>query len=222
MLVTMDLETLPSADPAVRDLLAARIKPPAAMKKADTIAKWEAEDKPALIEEAVAKTSFDGTYGSIAVIAWAIDDGPVNNIITADKLPEREMLAQFMLIINGTCTSYKRPVFVGHNLHAFDLPFLWKRCVINRVKPSPWIPFGVKPWSERLADTMLMWDDRRDKSISLDALCRVLGVDTPKGDMDGSKVAAAWAEGRYADVAAYCMADVAATRECYKRMRFES
>ena len=31
--------------------------------------------------------------------------------------------------------------------------------------------------------------------------------------MDGSKVAAAWAAGRYADVAAYCMADVAATRE---------
>ena len=43
MLVTMDLETLPSADPAVRDLLAARIKPPAAMKKADTIAAWEAK-----------------------------------------------------------------------------------------------------------------------------------------------------------------------------------
>ena len=222
MNIYLDLETLPSADPAVRDQLAARIKPPAAMKKADTIAAWEANEKPALIEEAVSKTSFDGTYGSVCVIGIAFDDREPATLSASLGDSERDILRALMAAIDAACTSTSRPVFVGHNLHAFDLPFLWKRCVINRVKPSPWIPFGVKPWSERLADTMLMWDDRRDKSISLDALCRVLGVDTPKGDMDGSKVAAAWAEGRYADVAAYCMADVAATRECYKRMRFES
>ena len=221
MLIFLDIETLPSADPAVRDLLSARIKPPAAMKKADTIAAWEANDKPALIDEAVSKTSFDGTYGSVCVIGLAFD-GQAPMALMGDGRSERDMLLQLMHTIDERCTSTSRPVFVGHNIHGFDLPFLWKRCAINRVKPSPWIPFGVKPWSERLSDTMLMWDDRRDKSISLDALCRVLGVDTPKGDMDGSKVAQAWAEGRYADVAAYCMADVAATRECYKRMRFES
>lgn len=220
MNIILDIETLPTADPTVRDQLAARIKPSAAMKKAETIAKWEAEEKPAAIDEAVAKTALDGTYGRLAVLGLMFDDEPL--AIDATCGTEKWMLESLMRQIDKRVTASSRPLWIGHNIHGFDLPFLWKRCVIHQVRPSPWLPFGVKAWSERIADTMLMWDDSRERRISLDALCRVLGVTTPKGDLDGSKVAEAWNAGRHEDVIAYCMADVDATRKCWKRMRFET
>ena len=52
-LLYLDAETLPSHDPAIREQIAGEIKPPGSMKKAETIAAWEAEEKPAAIEKAV-------------------------------------------------------------------------------------------------------------------------------------------------------------------------
>lgn len=219
MNIVLDLETLPSTDSGVREMLAAKIKAPGTLKKAESIAAWERDEKPAAVDEAMRKTSLDGTFGSIAVIGLAFENGPAGPMLV-DGRTERDMLQELMESINHECTAQERPVFVGHNLHGFDLPFLWKRCIINRVKPSPWLPFGAKAWDSRIADTMLMWDDNRDRRISLDNLCRVLGVPTSKSDMDGSKVADAWAAGEYQKVADYCMQDVFATLACYKRMVF--
>lgn len=222
MNIYLDLETLPSADPAVRDMLGAKIAPPGNISKAETIAKWEAETKPGLIDEAVKKTALDGTFGSIAVIGLAFGDAsPMAFSAPQAVRSEHDMLRQFMATIDTQCTSQTRPIFGGHNLHGFDLPFLWKRCVINGVKPSPWLPLGVKPWSDRIADTMLMWDDNREKRISLDNLCRVLGIKSSKGDLDGSKAAEHWEAGRYQEVIDYCCADIVATRECHRRLTFQ-
>lgn len=223
MNIFLDIETLPSSSPAVRERIAARIKPPGTLKKAESIAAWEANEKPAAIDEAMAKTSFDGTYGSIAVIGFAFDGTPTNacSCSPASQTPsERAMLESFMRMLDQECDAQSRPVFIGHNLHGFDLPFLWKRCVINCVKPSPWLPFGAKAWDARIADTMLMWDDNRERRISLDNLCAALGVPTSKGELDGSKVAEYWTAGRHLEVIDYCRADIAATRECYSRMVF--
>ncbi len=220
MLITLDIETLPSADPAVREILSAKVKPPGTLKKAESIAKWEAEEKSAAIDEAVARTGLDGTFGQVCVIGLKFDADMVQ-VIDSSASDERTILQRLMRELDERIHGSSRPVFVGHNIHGFDLPFLWKRCVIHKIKPSPWIPFGAKAWSERIADTMLMWDDNRDKRINLDTLCKVLNVPTSKGDLDGGKVAEAWAAGRYADIAAYCAADVTATYECYRRMTFQ-
>lgn len=219
MNIYLDLETIPSTSDAVRAALAAKISPPGSMSKSETIAKWEVESKPAAIDEAVAKTSFDGAYGSICVIGFAFENAEPISMSTANQ-SEADMLRHFMSVLTATVIGHTRPVFVGHNIHGFDLPFIWKRCVINRVKPSMWIPLNVKAWSERIGDTMLMWDDSRDRRISLGSLCQVLGVPTSKGDLDGSKVAEYWAADRCMEVANYCRDDVVATRACYQRMSF--
>ena len=80
-------------------------------------------------------------------------------------------------------------MFVGHNITGFDLPFLKKRSIILGICPPSVIPFAAKPWDKSVFDTMIQWDGDRDKRISLpDKLCKVLGIESPKGDMDGSKV----------------------------------
>ena len=79
----------------------------------------------------------------------------------------------------------------------------------------------AKSWSPLIADTMLMWDSDREKRISLDRLCRVLSIPSPKADgIDGSKVAELFQAGKYDELGAYCCADVEATRRCYRAMTF--
>ncbi len=76
MLITIDLETCPAQDPAVRADIAAGIEPPGNISKAETIAAWHADKKPAAVEEAWRKTSFDGATGHICVIGVSFDDEP--------------------------------------------------------------------------------------------------------------------------------------------------
>lgn len=76
----LDIETIPGQRPGLRDEIAAKILPPGNISKPETIAAWEAEKKPDLVEEAFRKTSFDGSVGHICSIAYAIDDGEVDGI----------------------------------------------------------------------------------------------------------------------------------------------
>lgn len=221
--IVIDIETVPGQSPTLRDELAATIKPPGTLKKAETIAAWERDEKPAAIDEAVAKTSFDAAHGQIVVIAWAVDDGPVEslNVGTLELSHEREMLAGWFTLLRELYSGNHgtRPVLVGHNLAGFDLPFIWRRAVVHRVRPPIWFPRNPKPWSDQIADTMTMWAGDRDR-ISLDKLCRTLGVE---GKGDGPTGADVWPlvqAGRMDEVVTYCKADVERTRACWRRMMF--
>ena len=108
-------------------------------------------------------------------------------------------------------------VFVGHNLAAFDLPFLRKRCVVLGIKPPRYIPFSAKAWDKTIYDTMLQWDAKN--FVGMDKLCRILGI-AGKGDMDGSKVWPAVRDGGIEKVAEYCKGDVERTRALFNRMTF--
>jgi len=239
--ITFDIETRPCDDPVLIEDIAQQanaeaveamesIKAPANYKDETKIAEYiitkqneikaNASD---VIAQKIAKTSLDGAYGQICCIGWMIDDKSVQHVIGAD---EKAVLAQFYDSIAGAAgiKTHDRGVdracnFIGHNMTGFDLRFIWQRSVIHGLRRPAVIPFNVKPWDERLKDTMLMWNPDRDKKISLDKLCKVLGVKSSKsGDIDGSKIAQAWADGRHQEIADYCMADVVATRECYRRM----
>jgi len=213
----LDLETIPTTDPDVIARIAANIKPPATMKKQEIIDKWVAEEKQAAIDEAVAKTAFDGTYGKICAVAYAFDDGPV---VGACHTDEPILLANFFDGVRRASKTGRDITVVGHNVTGFDLKFLWKRAVILGIRPAS-LPFKAKPWdTAAVFDTMTQWDADQSKRISLDALCRVLGVPSPKGELDGSMVAGAFAAGRYSDIAEYNAGDVRAVREVYKRMIF--
>jgi predicted PolB exonuclease-like 3'-5' exonuclease len=56
------------------------------------------------------------------------------------------------------------------------------------------------------------------KTVSLDTLCRALGVASPKGDMDGSKILDAWLAGEYERIADYNLKDAIAVRDVYHRL----
>lgn len=226
MLLTLDIETLPTADAEVIADIAASIKPPANYSKPETIAKWLEENKDQATKEAVHKTGFSGLYGSIACICYAFDDGEVFTVDSRDG--EAKMLEQFKAHVIDV-TSIEHHVgrcdmaltVVGHNVAAFDLPFIKHRSIINQVKPATALlkAMNAKPWDACIADTMLMWSSDKEKRASMDKLCRALGI-PGKGDFDGSMVADTWPIDPQ-KVLDYCADDVRRTREIYKRLTFD-
>lgn len=226
MLFYLDVETSPTADPATVAAIAAAVRPPANYKKAETVAAWERDEKPALVAERLRATALDGTYGQIFAAAWAKDDaGP--QCVTGS---EKEVLAAIFgamadmpkIPAHGTRGLETDLVFVGHNVHDFDLRFMWQRAVINGIRPPTAFVGAVhaKPWAGRVADTMQIWNPSRERRISLANLCLALGVPTPKGDLDGKSVYDAFVLGEVERVRNYVLGDVVATRSCYLKMMY--
>lgn len=212
----IDLETIPAQDDNAKSRVASTVKPPAQMKKADTIKAWEENDKPQAVADAIAKTSFNGAYGHVCCIGWAFDDDEPSTIIwPLDVESEAATIHMFKSIAEQRVTF--APVIVGHNVVNFDIRFLWQRAMVLGIRMPAWFPRDPKPWSGDVFDTMTAFAGARD-TISMDNLCAALGI-PGKDDMDGSMVAEAWANGEYARIASYCADDIRRTRAIHKKMQ---
>jgi len=213
--IYLDIETIPAQTDDARSRIASTVKPPAQMKKPETIKAWEQNDKAAAVEEAIAKTSFNGAYGHICCIGWAFDDEPARSIIwPRDVDSEAAAIHTFKTIVEGK-TNFP-PVIVGHNVAEFDIRFLWQRAMVLGIRMPAWFPRSPKPWDREVFDTMTAFAGVRN-TVSMDTLCAAFGIPC-KEDMDGSKVAGAWANGEYDRIAAYCRADVERTRSIHRKM----
>lgn len=212
-MITFDIETIPTEDPAIIAEFAATIKAPGQYKKQDSIDAWMAENRESALTEMVSKTSFDGMYGRVACIAWARDDGDVYSTESDDS--EGAAIERFYSSIGPSDS-----VFCGHNIAGFDLPFLKHRSIILGIKPPKEIRKAMdsKPWGDCVADTLLMWSSDREKRVSMEKLCRALGI-AGKGDFDGSQVAETWPVDPW-KVIDYCKNDVLRTRAIFKRLTF--
>jgi hypothetical protein len=213
--VYLDIETIPAQSEDAKARVAASVKPPAAMKKADTIAAWEKDGKAGAVEDAIAKTSFSGAFGHICCIGWAIGSSPAASQEIHDPMDEVDILVAFFDrasrdIGNGF------PVIVGHNVVGFDIRFIWQRAMVLGVRVPNWFPRDPKPWDASVFDTMTAWAGARD-TISMDNLAAALGL-PGKGDVDGSMVAQMFADGKFAEIADYCRQDVERTRSIHRKM----
>lgn len=201
-----DIETIPTQDPDAAARLAEGITAPANYKDEEKIAAYIAEKA----GEAVGKTSFDGLEGHVCAISW--DNGDISCVSCAETVvDEARLIDQFFAAFDP----YHSQTLVGHNIAGFDIPFLTRRALVLGVKlPAQW-PKNVKPWSDKIHDTMQMLGGK--DYTSLDKLCRALGIPGKDG-FDGSQVAAAWAAGEFDRISEYCADDVAKVRAVHRRM----
>ncbi len=159
-------------------------------------------------------TSFEGTFGRIACIG-IIKEGP-EGVIQREVFSgsEKEILEKFWEAADGVHR------FVGHNIWAFDLPFIYKRSAINGVKP---LKLNLARYRDMpVYDTMLQWELwNMQQKQSLDTLAKVFGLPTSKDEMDGSMVYDYFLDGRLEDICRYCMKDVELTRLVYYKMAYD-
>lgn len=124
---------------------------------------------------------------------------------------ERVLLNDFISLINSFNEKRGMIILVGHNIKEFDIPYLCRRMIINRIAlPDCLQLYGKKPWETNLLDTLELWKFGDHKNfISLKLLAAVLGISTPKDDIDGSMVQDVYYnEKNLQRIVVYCQKDV--------------
>lgn len=240
MNIVFDIETIPLQDASlIAELKAehfaklpeimAAVKAPGNYRDEAKIAEYVASERAKIeaghgaeFDEWHLKTSFDGGLGQACCIGFAVDDAPAFCYYVKDSsaAEERQMFEAFFSHILDARSIGDRLVFIGHNSNAFDIPFIWKRCIVLGVEPPMFFPRDPKPWGESTFDTMIAWNGVGSRAGgSMDRICKILGL-PGKGGMDGSQVWPMFQAGRIKEIAAYCAGDVERTRAMHARMTF--
>lgn len=210
-LIFLDIETLPDGPPVnPMDL-----KHPGQMKKAETIADWYRNETPALVEEEWKKGALDSMRGRILCIGFSAP-GLMDHVVCEDC--EENTLRLFADHVTGIMGAYKQtPTFVGWNINAFDIPWLWRKAIKYDIKPLRQA-FNRDRFRGNSIDLMQVWaSDFKDYRKQSD-VAKFLGIEDRRNGIDGSQVYDIYREGRIEEIKAYCMADVETVRDIYRRI----
>ncbi|WP_275315110.1 3'-5' exonuclease [Tenacibaculum bernardetii] len=108
----------------------------------------------------------------------------------------------------------------AHNGKEFDFPYIARRMIINRINlPKKLNLFGKKPWEVPHLDTLELWKFGDYKHYtSLKLLTSILGIPSPKQDIDGSEVANVYyKEKNLPRIIQYCERDTVAVAQLVLR-----
>jgi hypothetical protein len=225
---TLDIETL--ALPQFRE------RAPQLLRRDFQLGKMRAEQQQRYLENAEAEAERVYMLGSLSatsgrIVSIAVHIAPIaefteysrearEHVFGIDERgyehDEHQALTEFLRLM----ANFDRATdeIVGHNVIAFDLPFIFQRSLIQHVPVPPFINLGE--YSVRgVYDTMRRWwcGDRR--TVSLDDIAWALGFESSKTDeVEGSKVFDLFYQGKLAEIREYNLNDVRLTRRVYERM----
>lgn len=115
-------------------------------------------------------------------------------------------------------------VLCGHNAKEFDFPYIARRMIVNQISlPSKLNLFGKKPWEIPHLDTLELWKFGDYKHYtSLKLLTTLLGIPSPKDDIDGSQVGKVYYQDKdLKRIAVYCEKDTIAVAQLFLRFNNE-
>jgi 3'-5' exonuclease len=133
---------------------------------------------------------------------------------------EKTILTDFSGMLSKFSKNNKEALLCAHNGKEFDFPYMARRMIINGITiPDLLDNAGKKPWDIKLLDTMDLWKFGDYKNYtSLDLLTSILGIPTPKDDIDGSMVAGIYyVEKDIQRIVHYCEKDVLAITQVLLR-----
>lgn len=147
--------------------------------------------------------------------ADAGEAGPVEYVPFAD---EAELLTAFWDVAKHYDS------VVSFNGRGFDVPFIYLRSALLNIPISRknWLGyrFATEPHCD-LAEQFTFYNvsgrEGAAKRFNLDFYCKAFGIESPKAHgVTGMDVSTLMAEGRFRDIAEYCIRDVRATVELYR------
>lgn len=139
---------------------------------------------------------------------------------------EKKLLLSFNTMLESFTSNPKKKL-CAHNGCEFDFPYIARRTLINGLTlPKILDISGAKPWEikERMLDTLQMWKFGDYKSYtSLELLCAIFNIPTPKDDIDGSQVASVYYEENNLErIVRYCEKDTLALANLLLRFKGEA
>jgi hypothetical protein len=136
---------------------------------------------------------------------------------------EKKLLKDFAQMLQSWSGSAEK-FLCAHNGKEFDYPYICRRMIINGIEiPEALKIAGRKPWEVRHLDTMELWKFGDYKSFtSLKLLAKVLGIPSPKDDIDGSEVHNVYWNDKDLDrIVKYCQKDVITLAQVLLRFHCE-
>ncbi len=134
---------------------------------------------------------------------------------------EVKILKDFKMLVN-THFGGNKHLLCAHNGKEFDFPYIARRMIIHNIElPYKLNLFGKKPWEVPHLDTLELWKFGDYKTFtSLKLLTNVLGIPSPKEDIDGSEVYHVFYEDNDIDrIINYCEKDTIAVAQVFLRFR---
>ncbi|WP_339882059.1 3'-5' exonuclease [Polaribacter vadi] len=136
---------------------------------------------------------------------------------------EHKLLTEFKVLLDKHFAK-KDNILCAHNGKEFDFPFIARRMIIHKIDlPKKLNLFGKKPWEVPHIDTLELWKFGDFKHYtSLKLLTSILGIPSPKDDIDGSEVAAVYyKEKNLQRIVTYCEKDTIAVAQILLRFNNE-
>jgi len=188
-------------------------------KKADQLNRDNPELSPADIYD---RAAIYAEFGKIVCISVGFFNGDRFRLKSFYGHDEKALLADFAEMLENYYSDY-RSMICAHNGKEFDFPYIARRMLINGIQiPHILQVAGKKPWETPFLDTMELWKFGDYKTFtSLDLLCAVLDIPTPKDDINGSEVGRVyWEENDLERIKTYCQKDVLAVAQLMCRYNY--
>lgn len=144
--------------------------------------------------------------------------------ITTFSGEEDSILKQFKSLLK-THFNHPKHLLCAHNGKEFDFPYIARRMLIHNVSlPYKLNLFGKKPWEVPHLDTLELWKFGDYKHYtSLKLLTNVLGIPSPKDDIDGSEIYSVYYNDKNIHrIIDYCQKDTLAVAQILLRLRGEA
>lgn len=177
-------------------------------------------------EEFYERAGIWAEFGKIVCISvgYFVCRGDTRNFrVTSFNGDEEKILKDFKNLLES---HFHKPhhLLCAHNGKEFDFPYIARRMLINRIDlPFKLDLFGKKPWEVPHLDTLELWKFGDYKTFtSLKLLTHILGIPSPKDDIDGSEVYKVYYEDNDIDrIIVYCEKDTIAVAQIFLRLRNE-
>jgi predicted PolB exonuclease-like 3'-5' exonuclease len=162
------------------------------------------------------RAALSPVYGKIVCISVAIIRGREVHFKSYTG-NEHEIIKAFFDI----WTKKPESIPCGHNIVKFDIPFLRLRASIyGESIPDRFNDSESKPWvlAEDVVDTMEVVSGCFISNLSLEEVCTLYGIESPKNVMDGSMVSGVFYKEGVKNIATYCERDVIALVEVMNKI----
>ncbi len=136
---------------------------------------------------------------------------------------EHQLLSDFKILLDNHFAK-KTHILCAHNGKEFDFPFIARRMIVHQIElPKNLNLFGKKPWEVPHIDTLELWKFGDYKHYtSLKLLTSILGIPSPKDDIDGSEVSKVFYQEKNIErIVTYCEKDTIAVAQILLRFNNE-
>lgn len=157
------------------------------------------------------KAGMEAEFGRVICVSFGlIEDNGSARFTSFFGEDEKDILVKSNKILSNAAA--KGMKICGHNIKSFDIPFLGKKMLYNGIPPASNLQiWDKKPWEVAILDTaeLFSFGSWSHKYLGLDLLACSLGIESPKEDIEGSKVHGVfWKEKSLERIKDYCERDV--------------